>query len=174
MSRQKYYFKGRDLIKIRSLVFNILTALIICLVSVLSFFVSPGFSLGWKDQEWLKPGCPETASGNWIVDNPANTKLKSLSIDKNQVIYTSQNGEDQKFRIIKSASVLKNPYVEMKLKSFNKEEERVVKIRPHLVHIDSKDQEETSNCLIKVFSYKNEKHAKADKYSGWNIYRLKK
>ena len=62
----------------------------------------------------------------------------------------------------------------MKIKSIDKEEELVLKIRPHLVHINSKDKKNSSSCLIKVFSYKNEKHAKLDKYAGWNIYRLKK
>ena len=39
---------------------------------------------------------------------------------------------------------------------------------------NSKEQKNDYNCLIKVFRYKNEKHAKAEKYSGWNIYRLTK
>ena len=162
------------MVKIQNLVFNILITLIFSLVGILSFFASPSFSLGWQDEEWLKPGCPKTASGNWTADNPANTKLKSLSIEKNQVVYTSQNGEGQQFRIIKSTPVLKNPYAEMKLKSFNKEEELFLKIRPHLVHIYSKGQKKASDCLIKVFSYKNEKHLKSEKYSAWNIYRLTK
>ena len=154
MYRQKYFFKGRDFIKIRNLVFNILITLIFSLVGIFSFFISPSFSLGWQDEEWVKPGCPKTASGNWIPDNATNTKLKSLSINKNQVVYTLQNGEGQQFRIIKSTSLLKKAYLEMKLKSINKEEELILKIRPHLVHINSKDQKKISSCLIKVFSYK--------------------
>ena len=70
------------------------------LVGILSFFVSPGFSLGWQDEEWLRLGCPKTASGNWTANNPANKNLSSLSINNNQVIYTSQSGEGQKFQII--------------------------------------------------------------------------
>ena len=174
MYRQKYFFKGRDLIKVRNLFFNILITLIFSLIGILSFFISPGFSLGWQDEEWVKPGCPKTVLGSWTANNPANTKLKSLSINKNQVVYTSQKGEGQQFRIIKSTSFVKKPYVEMKLKSIDKEKELVLKIRPHLVYINSKYQKKASGCLIKVFSYKNENHAKTDKYSGWNIYRLKK
>ena len=171
MYKQKYFFKGRDLIKVRNFVFNVLITLIFSLVGILSFFVSPGFSLSWQDEEWLKPGCPKTASGNWTANNPANTKLRSLSINNNQVIYTSQSGEGQKFQIIKSTSDLKNPHMEMELKSFNKEDKLVLKIRPHLVQTNFKDQKKDFNCLIKVFRYKNEKYAKAEKYSGWNIYR---
>ena len=111
MHKQKYFFKGRDFIKVRNFVFNVLITLIFSLVGILSFFVSPGFSLSWQDEEWLKPGCPKTASGNWTADNPTNTKLKSLSINKNQVVYTSQKGEGQQFRIIKSSSFLKKPYL---------------------------------------------------------------
>ena len=174
MYRQKYFFKGRDFIKIRNLVFNILITFIFSLVGILSFFINTGFSLDWQDEEWVKPRCPKTALGSWTADNPTNTKFESLSINKNRVVYTSQNGEDQKFRIINSISTIKNPYVEMQLKSFYKEEQLVLKVRPHLVHINSKDQKKASDCLIKVFRYKNEKHAKIDKYSKWNVYRLKK
>ena len=174
MYKQKYFFKGRDLIKVRNFVFNVLITVIFSLVGILSFFVSPGFSLSWQDEEWLKPGCPKTASGNWTANNPANTKLRSLSINNNQVIYTSQSGEGQKFQIIKSTSDLKNPHMEMELKSFNKEDKFVLKIRPHLVQTNYKEQKKGFNCLIKVFRYKNEKHAKAEKYSDWKIYRLAK
>ena len=174
MSRQKYFFKGRDLIKVRNFVFNVLITLIFSLVGILSFFVSPGFSLSWQDEEWLKTGCPKTASGNWTANNAVNKKLSSLSINNNQVIYNSQSGEGQKFKIIKSTSDLKNPYIEMKLKSFNKKNKLVLKIRPHLVQTNSKEQKNGFNCLIKVFRYKNEKHAKAEKYLGWNIYRISK
>ena len=174
MYKPKYFFKGLDLIKVRNFVFNILITLFFSLVGILSFFVSPGSSLGWQDEEWLKQGCPKTVSGSWTANNPANIKLRSLSINNNQVIYTSQSGEDQQFRIIKSTSDLKIPYVEMKLKSFNKEDKLVLKIRPHLVQTNSKEQKKDFSCLIKVFRYKNRKHAKAEKYFGWNIYRLKK
>tara|TARA_B100000686_G_C16320346_1_gene727917 strand:- start:98 stop:622 length:525 start_codon:yes stop_codon:yes gene_type:complete len=174
MYRKKYFFKGRDLIKVRNFVLNVLITLIFSLVGILSFFVSPSFSLGWQDEEWLKLGCPKTASGNWIANNPANKNLRSLSINNNQVIYTSKSGEGKQFRIIKSTSGLKIPYVEMKLQSFNKEHKLILKIRPHLVQTNSKEQKKDFNCLIKVFRYKNEKHAKAEKYSGWNIYRSTK
>tara|TARA_B100000686_G_scaffold267989_1_gene283329 strand:+ start:289 stop:813 length:525 start_codon:yes stop_codon:yes gene_type:complete len=174
MYKQKYFFKGRDLIKVRNFVFNVLITVIFSLVGILSFFVSPGFSLSWQDEEWLKPGCPKTASGNWTASNPSNIKLRSLSINNNQVIYTSQSGENQKFQIIKSTSDLKIPYVEMNLKSFNKEGKLVLKIRPHLIQTSSKEQKKGFNCLIKVFRYKNQKHAKAEKYSGWNIYKRTK
>ena len=172
MNRQKYFFKGRDLIKVRNFIFNILITLFFSLVGILSFFVSPGFSLTWQDEEWLKPGCPKTASGNWTANNQANKKLKSLYINNNQVIYTSENGEGQQFQIIKSTSDLKNLYMKMELKSFKKEDKFVLKIRPHLVQTNYKEQKKGFNCLIKVFRYKNEKYAKSEKYSDWKIYRL--
>ena len=172
MSQQNYYYKGRDMIKIRNFVFNLFITLIFSLIGILSFFVTPGFTLGWQDEEWLNPGCPESATGNWTADNLTHTNIKSLSINNIQVIYTAKNEETQRFRVIKSTFTSTSQYIEMKLKPVDSENERVIKIRPHLVHIDPDNHDKTSSCLIKVFNFKNERHAKTNKYSGWNIYRL--
>ena len=172
MSKQKYFYKRRDRVKTRNSVFNLFITLIFALVNLLSFFVAPSYSLSWEDEEWLKPGCPKTVSGNWAVDNPANTNLKLLSINNKEVIYISKNNRKRKFRITKSSFVLENRYIEVKLKPLNKGKERVIKIRPHLVHMSPNTQKKDSNCLIKVFTFKNERHAKRDKYSQWNIFRL--
>ena len=158
--------------KTRNSVFNLFITLIFALVNLLSFFVAPSYSLSWEDEEWLKPGCPKTVSGNWAVDNPANTNLKLLSINNEEVIYISKNDRKHKFRITKSSFVLENRYIEVKLKPLNKGKELVIKIRPHLVHMGPNAQKKDSNCLIKVFTFKNERHAKRDKYSQWNIFRL--
>ena len=158
--------------KTRNSVFNLFIILIFALVNLLSFFVAPSYSLSWEDEEWLKPGCPKTVSGNWAVDNPANTNLKLLSINNKEVIYISKNDRKHKFRITKSSFVLENRYIEVKLKPLNKGKELVIKIRPHLVHMGPNAQKKDSNCLIKVFTFKNERHAKRDKYSQWNIFRL--
>ena len=160
------------MVKIRNSVFNLFIILIFALVNLLSFFVAPSYSLSWEDEEWLKPGCPKTVSGNWAVDNPANTNLKLLSINNKEVIYISKNDRKHKFRITKSSFVLENRYIEVKLKPLNKGKELVIKIRPHLVHMGPNAQKKDSNCLIKVFTFKNERHAKRDKYSQWNIFRL--
>jgi len=174
MSQQKYYYKGRDMFKIRNFVFNLFMTLIFSIIGILSFFVTPGFSLGWQDEEWLNPGCPKSATGNWAADNPGNSNLKSLSFNNTQVIYTAKNEEIQKFGVIKSTFTSTSQYIEMKLKPVNSEKEKIIKIRPHLVHVDPKNIGKASSCLIKVFNFKNERHARTDKYSGWNIYRLKK
>ena len=158
--------------KTRNSVFNLFIILIFALVNLLSFFVAPSYSLSWEDEEWLKPGCPKTVSGNWAVDNPANTNLKLLSINNKEVIYISKNNRKRKFRITKSSFVLENQYIEVKLKPLNKGKELVIKIRPHLVHMGPNAQKKDSNCLIKVFNFKNEQNAKRDKYSQWNIFRL--
>ena len=78
MSKQKYFYKGQDRVKIRNSVFNLFITLIFALVGLLSFFINPGYSLGWEDEEWLKPGCPKTVSGNWAVDNLAKKKREIL------------------------------------------------------------------------------------------------
>ena len=172
MSEQKYFYRGWDMVKLINSEFNLIITSIFVLVGLLCFFITPSYSLGWQDKEWLKPGCPKTVSGNWAVDNLTNRNLKLLSIDNKEFIYISKNDQKHKFGIIKSSPVLENQYIEIKLKPLNKGKERVIKIRPHLVHTNPKAQKKDSNCLIKIFTFKNEQNAKRDKYSEWNIFRL--
>ena len=172
MSKQKYFYSGRDMVKTRKSKINLIITLILALVGLLFFFITPSYSLGWQDEEWLKPGCPKTVSGIWAADNTDNTNLKLLSIDNKEFIYISKNDQKHKFGIIKSSSVLENQYIEIKLKPLNKGKELVIKIRPHLVHTSPKAQKKDSKCLIKIFTFKNEQNAKRDKYSKWNIFRL--
>ena len=160
------------MVKTRNSEINLIITLIFSVVGLLSFFITPSYSLGWEDEEWLKPGCPKTVSGIWATDNPDNTNLKLLSINNKEFIYISKNDQKNKFGIIKSSSVLKNQYMEVKLKPLNKGKELVIKIRPHLVHTSPKAQKKDSKCLIKIFTFKNEQNAKRDKYSKWNIFRL--
>ena len=172
MSEQKYFYRGWDMVKLIRSEFNLIITSIFALVGLLCFFITPSYSLGWQDEEWLKPGCPKTVSGIWAADNPDNTNLKLLSIDNKEFIYISKNDQKHKFGIIKSSSVLENQYIEVKLKPLNKGKELVIKIRPHLVHTSPKAQKKDSKCLIKIFTFKNEQNAKRDKYSKWNIFRL--
>ena len=169
---QKYFYNERDMMKTRNAEINLITTLIIALVGLVSLFITPSYSLGWQDEEWLKPGCPKTVSGIWATDNPDNTNLKLLSINNKEFIYISKNDQKHKFGIIKSSSVLEDQYMELKLKPLNKGKELVIKIRPHLVHTSPKAQKKDSKCLIKIFTFKNEQNAKRDKYSKWNIFRL--
>jgi len=160
------------MVKTRKPEINLIIPLIYAVVGLLSFFITPSYSLGWQDEEWLKPGCPKTLSGIWAADNPGNANLKLLSINNKEFIYISKNDQKEKFEIIKSSFVLENRYIELKLKPLNKGKERVIKIRPHLVHMSLKGQKKDSNCLIKIFTFKNGKNAKRDKYSEWKIFRL--
>ena len=160
------------MVKTRNSEINLIITLIFAVVGLLSFFITPSYSLGWEDEEWLKPGCPKTVSGIWATDNPDNTNLKLLSINNKEFIYISKNDQKHKFGIIKSSSVLEDQYMELKLKPLNKGKELVIKIRPHLVHTSPKAQKKDSKCLIKIFTFKNEQNAKRDKYSKWNIFRL--
>ena len=87
MSKQKYFYNGRDLVKTPKSEINFIITLIFALVGLLSFFITPSYSLGWQDEEWLKPGCPKTVSGNWAVDNLTNRNLKLLSINNLSLIH---------------------------------------------------------------------------------------
>ena len=85
---------------------NLIITLIFAVVGLLPFFITPSYSLGWQDKEWVKLGCPETVSGNWTIENSANTDLKSLSVKGKEVIYTFKNGQARKFQIVKFSSIL--------------------------------------------------------------------
>ena len=74
---QKYLYKGLNVVKLPNLVLNLIFTLILSVAGFLSFFISPSYSLGWQDEEWLKAGCPKNISGNWVADNPINKNLKS-------------------------------------------------------------------------------------------------
>ena len=172
MSTQKYFYKRSSLLKLRNLILNLIITLFFSLTGIFSFFIPPSYSLDWQDEEWLNAGCPKNIAGDWLADNPAITNLKSVSFSKKEITYTSQKNKTQKFGIIHSSFISENQFIKMKIKPLNKEKEEIIKIRPHLVHINSKREKETSSCMIKVFSFNTEKHSKTGRYSGWNIFRL--
>ena len=147
-------------------------ALLFTLAGLLFLFISPSYSMSWNNEEWLQSGCPKTASGKWAIDNPETTNLRFISINNSEVIYTSQNDQIQKFGISKSSFVSKNQYVKIELRPLKNQKEAVLKIRPHLIHMDFQKETNNPNCLIKVFTFKDDKHAKTDRYFRWNIFRL--
>jgi hypothetical protein len=166
MFNLKYFYKGHNHILDR------LITLLFTLAGILSFFVSPSYSLGWNDEEWLQSGCPQTVSGEWAADNLETTDIRFLSINNSEVIFTSKSDKTYKYEISKSYFNSNNQYV--KVKPVNNQNEAVLKIRPHLIQMDSQKEINNPRCLIKVFTYKNERHAMTDRYSGWNIFRLLK
>ena len=151
---------------------NLLINLFFIIVGFLFFFISPVYSLSWDDEEWLQSGCPKTASGKWVVDRPETKDLKFISINNNEVTYIFKRDKAKKFGIKNSSLISKNKYIKLKLKPVNSQKDTVLKIRPHLLHMNFKKEKNQPNCLIKVFTYKNERHAKTERYSGWNIFRL--
>ena len=164
MSNKKY-FSNRP-----NYFIDLFVTLLFTLVGLLMFFISPSYSLSWNDEEWLQSGCPKTASGKWAADNPETTNLRFISINNSEVIYTSQNDLTHKFGISKSSFVSKNKYVKIELRPLNNQKEVILKIRPHLIHMDLQKETNNPNCLIKVFTFKDDKHAKTDRYFGWNIF----
>ena len=158
--------------KRRNNILDLFFTLFLTLAGLLVFFISPSYSLSWNDEEWLQSGCPKTASGKWAANNPETTNLRFLAINNNEITYISEINETNKFGIIKSSFTSNNQYVKIKLIPLNNQKVAVIKIRPHLIHIDSLKETNNPNCQIKVFNFKDEKHAKTDRYSGWNIFRL--
>ena len=166
MSNKKYFYNRSNYF------LDLLLTLLFTPTGLLFFFISPSYSLGWNDEEWLQSGCPKTASGKWVIDRPENTDLKFISINNNEVTYIFKRDKEQKFGIEKSYIISKNKFIKLKIKPIYSQKETFLKIRPHLLHMNFKEKKNHVNCLIKVFTYKNERHAKIDKYSGWNIFRL--
>jgi hypothetical protein len=166
MFNKKYFY-----IK-NSYFLDLLFIFIITLAGLLFLFISTSYSLSWSDEEWLQSGCPQTASGKWVVDSLETTDLKFISINNNEVTYIFKNDEAHKFEIENYSLISKNKYVKLKLKSVNSQIETVLKIRPHLFHMNIQKDKRNPNCLIKIFTYKNERYAKTERYSRWNIFRL--
>ena len=163
----KIFFSKR-----RNYFLDLFGTLFFTIAGLLFFFISPSHSLSWNDEEWLKSGCPKTVSGKWIVDSPETTDLRFISINNNEITYIFKRDKAQNFGIQNSYLLSKNKYIKLKLKSVSSKKETVLKIRPHLLHMNFQNEKNNPNCLIKVFTYKNERHAKTDRYSGWKIFRL--
>jgi hypothetical protein len=172
MYTKKYYFKGSDLLKFRSLFLSLILTFIFSLVGILSVFISSAYALNWSDKEWVQSGCPETALGKWIPDNPDISKFNSLTIKDTRIAQFSQGSLVKQYRVVKNSLQSGIKFIEMELLPTNNETgiENYIKIRPHLVQVALKNH---TNCHIKVFNFKSQDHAKYDKYSGWDIYQLK-
>jgi hypothetical protein len=163
----KIFFSKR-----RNYFLDLFGTLFFTIAGLLFFFISPSHSLSWNDEEWLKSGCPKTASGKWVLDSPETTDLRFITINNNELTYIFKSDKAHKFGIENSSLISKNKYLKLKIKPVNSQKETVLKIRPHLLNTNFKKEKNHPNCLIKVFTYKNERHAKTDQYSGWNIFRL--
>jgi hypothetical protein len=168
MSNKKYFHKRSNYF------LNLFLTLLFTLAGLLFLFISPSYSLGWNDEEWFESGCPKTATGKWIVDRPESTDLRFILINNNAVTYIFKRERTQKYGIQNSSLVSKNKYIKLKLKPVNSQKETILKIRPHLLNINFQKNKNHPNCLIKIFTYKNERYAKTGRYSGWNIFRLVK
>jgi hypothetical protein len=153
---------------------DLLATLFYTIAGLLFFFISPSYSLSWNDEEWLTSGCPKTASGKWVIDSPKNKDLRFITINNNELTYIFKSNKEHKFAIENYSLISKNKFLKLKIKPINSQKETVLKIRPHLIHTNFKKEINHPNCLIKVFDYKNERHAKTERYSGWNIFRLLK
>jgi hypothetical protein len=166
MSNNNFFYKSSNYF------LDLFVTLFFTLTGLLFLFISPSYSMGWNDEEWLQSGCPKTASGKWVIDRPETTNLRFILINTNELTYIFKRDKAQKFGIKNYSLISKNKYIKLKLKPVNSQKETVLKIRPHLLHMNYQKKKNHPNCMIKVFTYKNERHAKTDRYSGWNIFRL--
>ena len=169
MTSQKKFYKRQGFIQF-GLVMGRLAMTIACTLVVLIFtVVLPAFALNWDDNEWAS--CPSTVEGTWLSDNPDSINSKTLSIQKNRVSIT--RNMDGEVSFTGNTFLEKGNFIEMVLQSTTKENEIYLKLRPHIVQTYSYPGK-SAHCMIKVFQFNSQAHAKFDKYSSWDIYQLKR
>ena len=169
MTSQKYVYKRQDFIQFH-LAIGRLKMIMSCTLVVLIFtIVLPAFALDWNDNEWAS--CPSTVEGTWLSDNPDSINSKTLNIQKNRVSITQNRDGEVSFT--GNTFLEKGNFIEMVLQSTTKEKEIYLKLRPHIVQTYSYP-ENSAHCMIKVFQFNSQAHAKFDKYSSWEIYQLKR
>ena len=140
--------------------------------------VNPVLALGWSDREWIEAGCPSSILGTWTSDHANNRGKKILNIATNKIGVTgNQNVEE--FFFDKENIVSGSRFVEINLQPVSKDKKKNIylKIRPHLINLKNDPRNinpDAYHCLIKVFQFDSKNKAKFDKYSGWDIYKLKK
>ncbi len=144
---------------------------LICVNSVLA--------LDWSDRKWVEAGCLPSVFGTWISNNTNNKNEKVLNIATNRIKVTGNRNIEEEFSFDKKNIVSGNRFVEIKLQPISKgvKMSTYLKIRPHLINLenDSKNMNpDTYHCLIKVFQFDSINKANFDKYSSWEIYKLKK
>ncbi len=176
MKRYKYYFKGTDLVKIRKIVGR-MTMIGACIFLLILFaYINFASALSWQDKEWKDANCPNTGIGTWISENPNSPNGKILNIQKNKISIIGNHDSEDKIFYKKSSIQVGGKFIEMVLSPMKQEKNIYLKMRPHLITSRSgqgNNKLSTYNCLIKVFQFNSQKHAKFDKYSSWDIYQLK-
>jgi hypothetical protein len=169
MTSQKYFYKRQDFIQFRLAIKRFAMTIACTLVVLIFMVVLPAFALDWDDNEWAS--CPSTVEGTWLSENPDSINSKTLNIQKNRVSITRNMGGEVSFT--GNIFLEKGNFIEMVLQSTTKEKEIYLKLRPHMVQTYSYP-ENSAHCMIKVFQFNSQAHAKFDKYSSWEIYQLKR
>jgi hypothetical protein len=176
MKSQKYFYKGRDFINIRKIAGR-MTVIGACIFILILFaYINFASALNWQDKEWMEASCPNTAIGTWKSENPNFPNGKILNIQKNKISIIGNHNSEEKFIHKKSSVQVGGKFIEMVIQPMEQDKNIYLKIRPHLI-TSTRDQGNkkpiTYNCMIKVFQFNSQKHAKFDKYSSWDIYQLK-
>jgi len=141
-----------------------------------NFFISANaFGLGWADREWISSGCPSKILGVWKARSSPDKAPHKMEIAKGVISLTTNEGNDKKFFYGESKFIKQARFLQLSLREGdpNSKNYAVWKIRPHLTwmpKMDHREDNNKSNCLIKVLRFKNKKEARFDKYQTWDIY----
>ena len=145
-------------------------------ILILFAYINFASALNWQDKEWMEASCPNTAIGTWKSENPNFPNGKILNIQKNKISIIGNHNSEEKFIHKKSSVQVGGKFIEMVIQPMEQDKNIYLKIRPHLI-TSTRDQGNkkpiTYNCMIKVFQFNSQKHAKFDKYSSCDIYQLK-
>lgn len=176
MRSRKYFIKGKNILKIFGIDCGVKITIACMFLIPLFAFTSIALALNWQDQDWKGAGCPETAIGEWGSEKPNSHIETSISIQKNKITIIGSNNSKEETLYKKSSFQIGEKFIEFSLRPVEGGKRIYLKVRPHLITPikDSGDVNQNSrDCLIKVFQYRSQKHAKFDKYSSWGIYKLK-
>ena len=137
-------------------------------VIFLNILCSLAGALEWKDPSWKQSGCPDSLMGIWLPISHSSLAQGPMVIKKQSILLTSEKEEHELFFRGKPFPSEKT-FVELEI--LGQEQSslpfRWLKMRPHLV---TPKGPTTTDCLIKVFRYKNRKAALTDRYTSWDIY----
>ena len=176
MRSKKYLIKGKNILKIFGFNCGVKVTRAFIFFVPLFAFASIAFALSWQDKDWKEAGCPETAIGEWKSEKSDLYKRTSINIQKNKITVSGGNDSKEETFNMKISFQVGEKFVELSLKPVEAGKRIYLKMRPHLITPirDSGNVNQNSHdCLIKVFQYRSQQHAKFNKYSSWGIYKLK-
>ena len=127
----------------------------------------------FSDSDW-RECAQKNIDGRWDARSHSQTAPKTIWFHEREITFLFPTGEKNTYAFKRALGLKAGSTIELIVEKANAAGQlpRVLKIRPHtVIPIESSQGAvQESNCLVKVFRFASLKHAKAGKYSDWNIY----